>query len=196
MNILDEARHLRSLIEMMAESLDDETAEQNPNVFAEWEIGKEYKKDYKFRYQNVVYKVLQDHTSQADWTPDVAVSLYVRVHHQPGEEWPQWVQPQGAHDVYSLGDKVTHNEKHWISNCDNNSWEPGVYGWDEVVEETEPTEEPVEEPTEEIAEWVQPTGAHDSYAYGTKVTHNGKVWVSTIDANVYEPGVYGWDEVE
>ena len=137
MNILDEARHLRSLIEKMAESLDDETAENNPNVFAEWEINHEYKKDYKFRYNNVVYKVLQDHTSSEVYPPDEAISLYVRVHHQPGEEWPEWVQPTGAHDVYSLGDKVSHNEKHWISKYENNSWEPGVFGWDEVTDEVE-----------------------------------------------------------
>ena len=137
MNILDEARHLRSLIELMAESLDDETAEQNPNVFAEWEVGKEYKKDNKFRYQNVVYKVLQDHTSQADWTPDVAVSLYVRVHHQPGEEYPDWVQPTGSHDAYNKGDKVTHIEKHWESLIDANVWCPGDPGtetlWQEIA---------------------------------------------------------------
>lgn len=47
---------------------------------------------------------------------------------------------------------------------------------------------------DEIPEWVQPTGSHDSYKLGDKVKHNGSVWVSTIDNNVWEPGVYGWDE--
>ena len=145
MNILDEARKLRSLIEMMAESLDDETAEQNPNVFAEWEIGKEYTKDYKFRYQNVVYKVLQDHTSQADWTPDVAVSLYVRVHNVDPTVYEPWVQPTGSHDAYEKGAKVSHlkneegNDRHWVSTFDGlNVWEPGAVGtealWEEVFD--------------------------------------------------------------
>ena len=144
MNILDEARKLRSLIEMMAESLDDETAEANPNVFAEWEIGKEYTKDYKFRYQNVVYKVLQDHTSQADWTPDVAVSLYVRVHNVDPTVYEPWVQPTGSHDAYNMGAKVSHlkneegNDRHWNSKVDGNVWEPGAVGtealWEEVFD--------------------------------------------------------------
>lgn len=50
-------------------------------------------------------------------------------------------------------------------------------------------------PSEEYPEWVQPTGAHDAYAQGAKVSHNGKKWTSDISANVYEPGVYGWTEV-
>lgn len=51
----------------------------------------------------------------------------------------------------------------------------------------------------EIPEWVQPTGAHDAYALGDKVKHNGKVWQSLIDANIWEPGTAGtetlWTEV-
>lgn len=48
---------------------------------------------------------------------------------------------------------------------------------------------------EEYPEWVQPTGAQDAYANGDKVSHNGKKWVSTVDSNVWEPGVYGWEEI-
>lgn len=47
----------------------------------------------------------------------------------------------------------------------------------------------------EITEWTQPAGAHDAYAKGDKVTHNGKTWQSDVDANVWEPGVYGWSEI-
>lgn len=43
------------------------------------------------------------------------------------------------------------------------------------------------------AEWVQPTGAHDAYQPGDRVTHNGEVWICTVDNNVYAPGVYGWE---
>lgn len=131
MDILEEARKLRKLIEMMAESLDDETALDNVDVFEKWEVGKEYKTDFRFRYNEKLYKVLQDHTSQEDWTPDTAVSLYARVD-EPTEEWPEWVQPTGSHDAYNLGDKVTHLEKHWVSTVDNNTWEPSVFGWEEV----------------------------------------------------------------
>ena len=138
MNILDEARRLRNLIEQMAENLDDEQAEQNPNVFPLWAIGVEYEVDYKIRYKDVVYKVLQAHTSQEDWTPDTAVSLYVKVHKQDPHEYPEWVQPTGSHDAYNKDDIVKHNEKLWISLIDANVWEPGATGtealWSEYKE--------------------------------------------------------------
>lgn len=51
-------------------------------------------------------------------------------------------------------------------------------------------------PSEEYLEWVQPTGAHDAYAQGAKVSHNGKKWTSDVGGNVWEPGVYGWTEVK
>jgi len=50
------------------------------------------------------------------------------------EEWPEWIQPTGAHDAYNIGDKVSHNSKHWINTINANVYEPGVYGWDEVTE--------------------------------------------------------------
>lgn len=46
--------------------------------------------------------------------------------------YPAWSQPIGSHDAYAAGDKVTHNEKKWVSTCNANVWEPGVYGWEEV----------------------------------------------------------------
>ena len=52
------------------------------------------------------------------------------------------------------------------------------------------------DPAEEWPEWSQPIGAHDAYAAGDKVSHNSKHWVSNVNANVWEPGVYGWDEQE
>lgn len=138
MSVIDEAIKLRNLIEQMAENLDDETAEQNPNVFPKWAVGVEYKRDYKIRYNDIVYKVLQDHTSQADWAPDETASLYVKVHQQdPEDEWPEWEQPT-AENPYMSGDKVTFEGKHYISLIDNNVWSPSAYpqGW-QLVENGE-----------------------------------------------------------
>lgn len=130
MDIIAEARKLRSYIEEMSVNLDDESALDNIDVFPLWKVGVSYEMGDRVRYNEVLYKVLQNHTSQEDWTPDVAVSLYVNIA-DPHEEYPDWVQPQGAHDAYMKGDKVSHNEKHWISTIDANTYEPGVYGWDE-----------------------------------------------------------------
>ena len=82
------------------------------------------------RYQGTLYKCVQAHTSQADWTPTAASSLWSKTN-DPAEEWPEWSKPVGAHDAYSKGAKVSHNSKHWVSTADANVWEPGVYGWEE-----------------------------------------------------------------
>lgn len=123
--------HLRELIVRAAKSLSDDDAFYGVELFDAWKSGKEYKKDDRIRYGNVLYKVLQDHTSQADWTPDKAVSLYVAVP-DPAIEYPDWVQPTGAHDAYNKGDKVSHLGKHWVSDIDSNVYEPSVYGWSEA----------------------------------------------------------------
>lgn len=131
MDIIAEAIKMRAYIEEMSTNLSDEEALDNVDVFPNWRAGVSYETNDRVRYEEVLYKVLQSHVSQEDWTPDVAVSLFVRVD-DPGEEWPEWVQPTGAQDAYPLGAKVSHNEKHWISNVDNNVWAPGIYGWDEA----------------------------------------------------------------
>lgn len=123
---LEKARKLREMIVKASTFLTDEDALDSIELYPKWEVGKEYEKDFRLRYEDVLYKVLQNHTSQADWTPDTAVSLYVKV---SIEEFPEWVQPQGSHDAYNTGDKVTHNGQHWISLIDANVYEPGVYGW-------------------------------------------------------------------
>ena len=51
-------------------------------------------------------------------------------------------------------------------------------------------------PDEPYHEWRQPIGAHDAYALGDIVIHNGKYYVSIVDNNIWEPGVYGWEETE
>ena len=87
----------------------------------------------KYSTTEVGYRCVQAHTSQDDWTPDAAASLWSKVGN-PAEEYPAWSQPIGSHDAYGEGDKVTHNEKKWVSTCNANVWEPGVYGWEEVSE--------------------------------------------------------------
>lgn len=123
------ARKFRKFIEQMSENATDEEALDNILAFPKWEVGKNYVVDERIRYEDVLYEVLQSHTSQADWTPDIAVSLYVEV---SIEEYPEWKQPQGAHDAYNKGDRCSHLNKRWISAIDSNVYEPSVYGWDEV----------------------------------------------------------------
>lgn len=112
-------------------TMDEVTATEHLDVFAQWEPQVEYKVGNLRAYNDKLYKCLQTHTSQEDWAPDATPALWKEAGN-PADEWPQWSQPIGAMDVYMKGDKVSYNDKHWISNVDNNSWAPGVYGWDEV----------------------------------------------------------------
>lgn len=117
-------------IHLAAQSLDDEAALETVELFPAWEADTEFAKDVRVRYNGQLYRCVQAHTSQPDWTPDLAPALWTPVA-DPKEEWPEWRQPLGAEDAYSEGDKVSHNGKHWISTTDGNVWEPGVYGWSE-----------------------------------------------------------------
>lgn len=128
-SMVERARELRPIIEAAAQAgLDDDTAITAVELFPAWAIGVAYAVGARINYGGLLYKCAQAHTSQADWTPDATPALWVRVD-DPGEEWPEWRQPAGAHDAYEKGYKVSHNEKHWISDVDGNVWEPGVYGW-------------------------------------------------------------------
>ena len=113
-------------------TLDTVTASEHAELFAEWAYPVAYTVGQLRRYNGMLYKCVQAHTSQSDWTPDTAASLW-SVAADPAEEWPAWSHPIGAHDAYAKSDKVSHNEKHWTSDVDSNVWEPGVYGWTEVT---------------------------------------------------------------
>ena len=120
---------LREMMHKAAISLADEDALEAIELFPVWQTDTAYTVNDRIRYYDVLYKCVQAHTSQASWTPDVTPALWTPV---SLDEWPEWVQPLGSQDSYNTGDKVSHNEKHWISNMDNNVWEPGVYGWEEA----------------------------------------------------------------
>lgn len=101
-------------------------------IYPQWDgNGYDYFAGEKVSYNGQYYRCIQSHKSQSDWTPDTAVSLWVSISN-PSEEWPEWKQPTGAHDAYAKGDKVSHNDKHWISDIDANVYEPSVYGWSEA----------------------------------------------------------------
>lgn len=122
---------------IMAENgtIDEVTATEHLGAFSPWEPDVQYAVGNLRVYpeqgeEKKLYKCVQAHKSQADWTPDRTPALWA-IAGDPAEEWPEWSQPIGAQDAYMAGDKVSHNEKHWVSSADNNVWEPGVYGWAE-----------------------------------------------------------------
>lgn len=130
MSYTERARALRPYIEKASISLPDEDALQAVELFPQWVTGHSYVVNDRLQYNGVLYRVVQAHTSQADWTPDITPALFVIV---SLEEWPEFVQPTGAHDAYNKGDKVTFEGKHYISLIDGNVFSPAEYpaGWQE-----------------------------------------------------------------
>ena len=114
--------------------IDDVTASEHADLFEPWVASKAYAVGDIVSYNGLLYRCVQAHTSQADWTPDLTPALWTRIA-DPTVEYPEWSQPLGAHDAYPLGAKVSHNGKKWVSDIANNVWEPGVYGWSEVTDE-------------------------------------------------------------
>lgn len=137
MTLTELARKLRPYIEKAAQNLLDEDALEAVQLFPLWKVGVEYTVGERVRYNEVLYSVLTAHTSQADWTPEVAPSLFAKVLIPDENVIPEWEQPDST-NPYKKGDKVSHNGKIWESQIDGNVWEPGVVGteslWVEVTE--------------------------------------------------------------
>jgi hypothetical protein len=117
----------------MAQELTDEAALDAAELFPTWQTGTAYVAGERVRYEDVLYQCLQAHTSQDSWNPNDAASLWSRVLIPDPEIIPDWVQPDST-NPYSKGDKVRHNGHVWVSDIDGNVWQPGVYGWSEVVD--------------------------------------------------------------
>ena len=129
---IGKARRLRQLIEKASTSLPDEEALEAVELFPKWEPRTAYTVDQRIRYEDILYRCVQAHTSQVGWEPPLVPALFTAVPY-PGEI-AVWVQPTGAQDAYMAGDKVWYPDREgaiWVSLVDNNVWEPGVYGWEE-----------------------------------------------------------------
>ena len=120
------AKQLRQLIEQLAVTLDDETALTGVELFPAWVVGKAYAVSDRAQYNGTLYKCIQAHTSQSDWMPSATPALWKTV---SVDEYPEWVQPTGAHDAYNIGDKVTYNGQHYVCTSNANVYAPDVYGW-------------------------------------------------------------------
>lgn len=129
----EKAFALRKMIEKASMSLSDEDALEAVEFFPAWNVPADYVVGDRVRYNGLLYKCLQSHTSQSTWTPTDAPSLWAQVLIPDPEVIPEWVQPEST-NPYMKGDKVKHNGKTWICDMNNNVWEPGVYGWTEITE--------------------------------------------------------------
>ena len=135
--LIAKARELRAILEKamtVASGLTDAEAVAATCLHPKWSgNGVQYKAGQRVQDDGVLYTVLQTHTSQPDWKPADAPSLFAKVLIPDPTVIPEWEQPEST-NPYAKGDKVMHNGKTWVSDIDGNVWEPGVYGWTEVAE--------------------------------------------------------------
>lgn len=191
-----EATQLRETIDTIVDDYTDEQAIESKILFPNWHTEVEYTINDRVRYGERLYKVLQAHTSQDDWTPTRAPSLFAQILTGEESDEPQeWQQPDSTNS-YMYGDRVIYNNKIYESTIDFNVWNPADYsmGWT-MIEDLNPTPEP--EPQNEIPAWVQPD-ATNGYHIGDRVHYNGLIYESAIDNNVWSPEAYpaGWTLIE
>ena len=131
------AEQLRRALQLFAATLTEAQALEIATVYPAWGAGRSYAAgDILSHGTNAtgdpqLYKVVQAHTSQADWTPDATASLYDAFGLDEGG-YPVWSQPSGAHDAYNAGDIVSYNGTLYKSLIDGNVWSPEAYpaGWE------------------------------------------------------------------
>ena len=191
-NSVAEATELRQELNEIVSSMTDEEAVERAILFSNWISGKAYSVGERVRYGGRIFKVLQAHTSQEDWTPSRAPSLFAEVLTSEDGEPLEWQQPSST-NPYLTGDKVIYEGNIYQSLIDNNVWSPAEYpqGWELISSENSDENEEI------IQDWVQPD-ASNPYNIGDRVKFNGNIYESTIDNNVWSPEAYpaGWTLIE
>ena len=204
---LPTAYAMRAVIEESVASLDDETAVTVPSLFTPWKPGEAVNVGDRRYYAPRLYKVVQAHTTQADWTPDKTPALWAVVG-DPGQAGTIDDPITAARGMeYEYGKYYFDPEDGKTYLCERIGEAEGgkiilqylpheLIGQYFSAAESGETEEPAEPDTgDTYPEWVQPTGAHDAYNTGDIVMYTGTAYRSLIDGNVWAPDAYpqGWE---
>lgn len=174
-----EAKNFRENLDLIITELTDEDAEKVKVLYPKWSgNGILYIQDERVRYNDVLYRVLQNHTSQSAWNPIDAPSLFDRVL-KPSSGPSDWIQP-GSTNGYMTGDLVIHNGITYESLVDNNVWEPG-------------TDNTLWSPIDNTI--IADYDASITYMAGDTIMWNGQAYISSIDNNTQNPDEYseGWE---
>ena len=132
--IKDKEESLTKVAKIVANQVTDDTVALTIQEFYdEWQPDINVIVGQYIRYESILYKVLTNHTTQANWIPSETPSLFTRVLVDPtGETILEWEQPDSTNS-YMTGDKVIYNGKTYVCKIDNNVWQPDVYGWEEIA---------------------------------------------------------------
>ncbi len=153
-----------------------------------------------YRHEDGLWSVIQTFNRSTYGAHPSTYPALIRRVRDPHKREP-WRQPIDQYDSYKLvnpftgkADETEHGGKLWRTKVDNNVWEPAAGSlWDEIDADGNVVVPP-EPPANEYPAWIQPTGAHDAYKIGDKVTFKGKRYTSKINGNVWSPVAYpaGW----
>ena len=140
MTIVEQAQAIREAMDIAGAALTEEQALVCVRLYRPFEVGKAYAVGEYLTYgvngigDPQLYKVVQAHTSQADWLPDATPALYDAIG-LDNAGYPVWSQPTGAHDAYNKGDIVNYNGTLYRSVIDGNVYSPDAYpaGWEQVA---------------------------------------------------------------
>ena len=136
MNKLQAAEQLRRALQLFAASLEEDRALEVASVYPAYAVGQAYGAGAYLTCgvnslgDPQLYRVVQGHTSQADWPPESTPALYEPLG-LDGDGYPVWSRPCGAHDAYRAGDVVSFQGARYKSLMDGNVWSPEAYpdGW-------------------------------------------------------------------
>lgn len=113
--------------------IDDTTIMEHTELFPEWNEHWTGKSGSIVRLGEILYRAIHDVGAGQNTNPAETPAMWTCLG-EAGAEFPTWSQPIGVHDAYAQGDKVTFEDKHYVSEIDGNVWQPGVYGWAEMEE--------------------------------------------------------------
>jgi hypothetical protein len=136
MTVIEQALAIREAMDVACATLTDEKAMECARLYSPWQVGKNYTAGERLAFgvngigDPQLYKVNQDHVSQAGWLPDTNPALYTAIG-LDSDGYPVWSKPTGAHDAYNKGDVVNYNGILYESLIDGNVHSPDDYpsGW-------------------------------------------------------------------
>lgn len=194
-DILEQAKAIRAATQSLAASASDEVVAQTTMaIYDVWAPNTHYNYNQPLVHEGQLYRVAQaggvDSLEHQPPNAEGMLAVYRPINVTAAGTYEDPIPFTYGMDCFT-GKHYSYDGQVWLCNGDMIPcvWTPSEDIWQWSVATGD---EPV---TEEWPEWVQPTGAHDAYALGAQVSHNGRHWTSDIDANTYEPGVYGWTEV-
>lgn len=127
------AAEIPFVIMAQSQQIDDVTITEHAELFAVWDEHWTGKAGTIVQDTGGLYRSIHDVGPGQNTKPSDTPAMWTRIGN-PADEYPEWVQPIGAHDAYQAGAKVTHSGRHWYNtHGDGNIWEPGVYGWEEEI---------------------------------------------------------------